>query len=201
MAGMNTADTSRFADFVAEYARRPNAKQAASMAGYAPGGAARAGVRLLRRPDIGAALAVQRLDDHFDRVEQMGERLLAAAMAQAFADLRGLLDADGKLKPEGEIEGRLLDAFRLYDPRKPLCQGRMWRVRRHGKLAALKFLGKYLRLFDAPAGDERELDAASGGFGRRARFAAEYTVDFNGCKAAIRAGYPAGNAANEASIC
>ena len=199
MADMNTADPARLEDFAAAYARDPDGKHAAIAAGYAPSVAASTGMRLLRRPEVGAALAVHR-QGHFDRVEEMGERLLAAAMVPAFADMRGLLDADGGLKPEGEIDGSLREGFRFYDPRKPLCQRRLLRVRRQGKLAALKFLGKYLRLFDAPAGDEGGPDAARGGFGRRARFAAEYTVDFNGCKAAVRAGYPAGNAANEASL-
>ncbi len=148
--------SSRKARFVAEYCRNPNARQAAIRAGYSPRQADHAAAKLLKQADVVAALDARR-QQHFQAIEDKGERVLAEFMRVAFCDLRRLLDAEGRLKPLREIDDEVIAGVQFFDP-KPRPRGKVLRLRRQGKLAALKMLAKYLGMLDMPLPGE----AASG---------------------------------------
>ncbi len=207
--------TPRMALFVEEYSRSGNGRKAALHAGWPAGEADRGREAMLRCPEVQARLAAQR-DARFQAIEDEGARILDEAARVAFADLRRLFDAKGRLKPMHRIDEAALIGFRLYDPlARP--RGKVIRIRRTGKLAALKLLMQHFRMWgDEPEGQQgagpadglaEDIAAArmhalppptrreaaqrlSASFSRRARFAAEYTVDFNGRAAAMRAGFP-----------
>ncbi len=148
--------SSRKARFVAEYCRNPNTRQAAIRAGYSLRQAGHAAAKLLKQADVVAALDAHRRQ-HFKTVEDKGERVLAEFMRVAFCDLRRLLDAKGRLKPLREIDDEVIAGVQFFDP-KPRPRGKVLRLRRQGKLAALKMLGKYLGVLDMP----QPRDAAAG---------------------------------------
>ena len=175
-------DPARIARFIVAYKAKPNAREAALEAGYAPRSAAKIGSLLLDRPAVKAALA-NHAESEFLTIERQAGRVLAETARIAFADPAGLFDTERRLKPLPEMNGGI-------------------RLLRHGRLAALTLLARYLRLMASPAGalaseegasDEGEFDEPAPPLNapRKARFAAEYTVDFNATNAAIRAGYVA----------
>ena len=188
----------RIACFVAAYKANPNAYRAALAAGYGQRSAIKKGPLLLRRPEVQAALAAQ-AESEFGVIEKQAGRVLAEAARVAFADPAGLFDAAGRLKPVPEMSGDCLAAVSHVEETR---KGGV-RLLRHGKLAALALLARYVQLLtpgalvfepeeeasgEADSGEEEE-DAPFLTVPRKARFAAEYTVDFNATRAAIRAGY------------
>jgi len=103
--------------FVAAYADNPDAKAAALEAGYAPRGARRQGLELLRRPQIMAALA----DAERHRMDP--DALTAATVLRNLADIRNAAAAKGQysvaLRAE-ELRGRHLGLFSTADRRDPM---------------------------------------------------------------------------------
>ncbi len=187
-------DPARIARFVAAYTAKPHIREAALQAGYAPRSAGDLGYHMLQRPEVQAALAAH-AEGEFQTIERQAGRVLAEAARIAFADPAGLFDAKGRLKPVPEMSGDCLAAVSRVEETR---QGGV-RLLRHGKLAALALLARYLHFMtpgaDVFASQEEAREEAANEppplLPRQARFAAEFTVDFNATKAAIRAGYAA----------
>ena len=144
MAGM-PKHAARKTRFIAEYATDLCAKAAAIRAGYAASSAKQTGHRLLRQPDVAAAIehkARQRLA----RLDVTPERVLQAMARIALADIRGLYRPDETLKDIGELD----DATAAGVEAVELVAGNRWRVShvsRFDKLPSLMLLARHYGLF------------------------------------------------------
>lgn len=102
--------TPRQAKFVSEYVKLPNATRAAIKAGYAKKAANREGSRLLSNVVIKSAIEAAQAQ-LAAKSGITAQRVLEELSRIAFADLRGLFDDDGKLKPIHELPEDLARAL------------------------------------------------------------------------------------------
>ena len=131
--------------FVAEYLKDLNGAQAAIRAGYSPASAKHSACRLLKLPDVRAAVQeAMRL-----RAEQTGitqAQVVRALAAIAFADTADYQDVQGDalaLRDSAQIGQEQRRAIQCYKqgkfgPEIQLCD----------KMRALELLGKHLGMFE-----------------------------------------------------
>lgn len=94
--------TPKQARFVAEYRKDLNATQAAIRSGYSAKTASSQGERLLRNAEIAKAVA-EKTQQQLESADLSAVRVLEELRRLSFADIRGLFDADGNLKPLHEL--------------------------------------------------------------------------------------------------
>lgn len=132
---------------VEEYVIDLNGAQAAKRAGYArrPGGLA----RLLRRPDIAAAIA-EAIETRAVRARLSADRVLQEYARIAFADIRRIADfGSGELKVRQGAELSDDDAAAIAEV-TPAGRNGGVRVKLHDKKAALDAIARHLGLFGPP---------------------------------------------------
>jgi phage terminase small subunit len=138
----------RHRKFVAEYMKDLNATQAAIRAGYKAKNADAHSYRLLRRPDIAAALD-QLLETRRAATRHMSVRVLMEYMRIAFADMRDFADwGPGGLTLRDKAktdEAKTAAISELV----PSTNGKGAKVKLYDKKAALDALARHLGLFDA----------------------------------------------------
>lgn len=132
--------------FVAHYVVDFNATQAAIRAGYAPHSARVQGSRVLRRPDVAAAVKAA-IDERRRRTLITADQVLQEYARIAFADLRRV----SRWGPKG-VEIR--DASELSDDAAAAIAeisggtGRATRIKLHDKRRALDSIARHLGLFE-----------------------------------------------------
>ena len=94
--------TPKQARFVSEYLIDLNATQAAIRAGYSPKTAQEQSSRLLSKPIVASAVQAGQ-SQCLHRLEITADRVKARMAQRAFADVRKLYDAQGKLRPIHEL--------------------------------------------------------------------------------------------------
>lgn len=138
--------TPRQRRFVEEYLVDLNAHQAALRAGFAPRSARQTVTKLLRRPDVAAAIK-EGMDERSRRTAITADRVLAELAHIAFADMRHFIqwgpDGITLTSPEALAPGETA-AIAEIRPSSGL-QGP--RLRLHSKQRALDALGRHLGLF------------------------------------------------------
>ncbi|HVA12071.1 MAG TPA: terminase small subunit [Stellaceae bacterium] len=197
--------------FIDQYLIDLNGKEAAIRVGYAPSDAHSRAARLLRRPEVKAAIGAA-MAARAARTDITAARVLEEYALIAFADLRRFADWG----PKG-VRFRGAAALSAEDTRAvaELVEGDasragLHRVKLFDKLAALRSLQRILdgadaarfrlaaepaaRVLPAPKKSARPQFTL-----RERRFAAEYVEDFAGTAAAIRAGYAPGGARSRAT--
>ena len=136
--------------FVAEYPVVMSASAAAIRAGYSPKTAHKYAYKLMRRPEIAAAIAALE-EPVLARAAVTLERLVQEAAHIAFADMRKALRPDGTLKPLEEIDAATGAA--LHIEAAQASDGRSYlKVRSHSKVAAMFLLARHLMLAQGGGG-------------------------------------------------
>lgn len=138
--------TPRQRRFVEEYLVDLNAHQAALRAGFAPRSARQTVTKLLRRPDVAAAIQ-ERMEERSRRTAITADRVLAELACIAFSDMRHFIQWGPEgitlIPPEalapGET-GAIAEIRGSSEPRGP-------RLKLHSKERALDALGRHLGLF------------------------------------------------------
>lgn len=137
--------------FVAEYLVDLNATQAAIRAGYKPIGAAVHASRMLRDPNIAAAIEAGRKAQQ-KRTEVTADKVLAELARIAFADLTKAIRVEG-----GSVN--VLDTDEVPEELRPAIAeigqtasqfGLNVRMKLHDKVAALTALAKHFGLLEKP---------------------------------------------------
>ena len=90
------------ARFVAEYRKDLNATQAYIRAGYSEKGAAQSAEKLLRNPEIAAAVA-EKTEAQLEKANLTAELVLEEMRRVAFSNVQDLFDATGNLRPIHEL--------------------------------------------------------------------------------------------------
>jgi len=149
----------RHRQFVIEYMKDLNATQAAIRAGYKTTNADAHSYRLLRRPDIAAALD-QQLEARKAATRLMSTRVLMEYMRIAFANMRDFADwgPDGLvLREKGATDDAKTAAISEI---VPAANGKGTKLKLYDKKAALDALARHLGLFDATAslGEDRTVN-------------------------------------------
>jgi len=138
--------------FVREYAKGCSGAEAARRAGYLTRHASQTADRLLRHPEIRAAIE-QRAASRERRLLVTADRVLEEYARIAFADIRNYATwgPDGiALRPPAEIAAA--DAAAIAEIVAPGgASGRGARIRLHDKKAALQALARHLGLFEPRA--------------------------------------------------
>lgn len=101
--------------FVAEYLIDLNATQAAVRCGYTPRAAKQQGWRLLRRPEIAAAIAAGK-SKQLDACDLTAGRVLEEIRRIALVDTRSFFDEHGDVKPMQDLtpeQGAALAGFEV----------------------------------------------------------------------------------------
>lgn len=139
--------------FAEEFLVDLNAAAAAVRAGYSPTGSQVTGSRLRNNEEI-AALIQKGMDRRSRRVEITADRVLREIARVALSDVRGLLDAEGNLKPLHEMADEVtasIASFEVVTKRvpgsKPAEVEHVAKVKLCDKLRALDMLSKHLKLF------------------------------------------------------
>jgi phage terminase small subunit len=147
-----TAKQQRFTE---EYLRDFNATQAAIRAGYSARTAGKIGSQLLGKTGIAEAIARGR-DRATAKAEVTVDRIVQAAAAVAFSDIRQLYDERGELLPvhqwpDGVAESVAgIEVEERFEGRGEAREyvGQLRKVKRWDKTKALEILAKYKKLFD-----------------------------------------------------
>ena len=139
----------KHARFVQEYLVDLNATQAAIRAGYSAKTADREGYRLLRNAEISAAVQAGQQA----RLQEAGltaTRVLEELRRVGFMNIRGLFEADGRLKPVTEWSEEHLAAVASVDivtvAREDAPPAQVHELRLWNKVAALDTLAKHFGL-------------------------------------------------------
>lgn len=130
--------------FVTEYLVDLNATQAAIRAGYAPGSASHTGSRLLRRPEIAAAIDAGKRA-RAAKLDISADRILLELARIAFADIRdyATVGPDGlTLTPTTELTAAQTAAIAEVTESKT-SRGGTIRFKLHDKLSALNALARH----------------------------------------------------------
>jgi phage terminase small subunit len=104
----------KHARFVAEYRKDLNATQAAIRAGYSQKTARQQASDLLAKPDIQAAVA-EKTAAALEKAELTADRVLEELRRLAFADIRGLFDERGNLRPLHELSAEQAAAVASFE--------------------------------------------------------------------------------------
>jgi phage terminase small subunit len=135
--------------FVDEYLIDLNGYRAARRAGYEEKWARHIASRLLRKPEIAAAVEKAK-EERRERLRITADRVLAELARLAFADIGRLLVQDGKglsLKDTRDLSPDDLAAVAAIE----VSADGKGRVRLHSKLRALDAIARHLGLFDKAA--------------------------------------------------
>lgn len=140
--------------FVLEYLIDLNATAAAIRAGYSAKTAGAIGHENLTKPEIVAAIELER-EKHACKLEITAERVLKELARIGFSDPRKLYKADGSLKPIIELDDDTaatvasVEVFEEFAGRGDEREQIGWtkKLRHWDKVAALEKLGKHLNLF------------------------------------------------------
>jgi phage terminase small subunit len=132
--------------FVAEYVKDGNGARAARAAGYTAKSARRYGSRLLRLPQIAAAVEAARAA-LAARLEVDAERVIGEYVRIGFADLRRIFDAQGNLLHPRDMDDDTVAAIAEIEVvRKPGGET-VHKIKRIDKKGALDSLARALGLF------------------------------------------------------
>ncbi len=146
--------------FVTEYLKDLNATQAAIRAGYTARNADAHSYRLLRRPDIAAALE-RHLETRKANRRHMAVRVLMEYMSIAFANMRDFADwgPEGMTLRAKETLGDA-EAAAIAEVVPNGKNGRGGKLRLYDKKAALDALARHLGLFDPnhSLGEDKTVD-------------------------------------------
>lgn len=133
----------RHARFVVEYAVRLNGTKAAIAAGFSKNGAAVQANKLLKRPEIRAA--IQKIIDA--RAAKAGvklERVLEELALIAFVDPREFYDLDGDLIPVHALPENVARALAGFEVEELVTKRSIVKKIRYEKLGALRALLEHL---------------------------------------------------------
>jgi phage terminase small subunit len=149
--------------FVEEYLVDLSASQAARRAGYARRSARNTAWKLLRHPEVMAAVRAA-MEARVERTRITADRVLKEYARIAIADMRRVCTwgADGvKLKAHTALSDD--DAAAIAEIAVTAEKGGRGRVKLHDKKGALDAIARHIGLFDAAdaAGPERRLEAAN----------------------------------------
>jgi phage terminase small subunit len=151
--------------FVKEYLRDGNAARAARDAGYSAAKSGTQGWRMLRRPQIEAAVAAER-EEISRKLSISTERVIAEYVRIGFADMRKIFDANGNLLHPRFMDDDTAAAIAEVEVSRKAGGETLHKVKRVDKKGALDSLARVLGLFrDKPDGGEADnlaerLDAA-----------------------------------------
>lgn len=143
--------TPKQARFVAEYRKDLNATQAAIRAGYSPKTANEQASRLLADVNIAAAVAKQ-TQAQLERADLSAVRVLEELRRLSFADIRGLFDEHGNLKPLHELtaeQAACIAGFEVIKKNAEAGDGKtdvVHKVRVIDKTRSLEMLAKHFAL-------------------------------------------------------
>ena len=164
--------TARRQRFVAEYVVDFNAAQAAIRAGYSPRAANSAGARLMREPDVTAAVerAVRAQER---RIVLNADRVVLELVRVAFSDIRAFLTLapNGTLAPRPQAE-LSPDHTAAIAQIAPAAKGRRAVIRLHDKKHALSALARHVGLWERRAFVDPKMLNAEGAALRQRLFAA-----------------------------
>lgn len=135
--------------FVDEYLVDLNAAGAARRAGYAQKRADAIGYDLLRNPEVQSAIAAKQ-KELASKVGVTRERILEEMARIAFADLRGIFDENGNLKPIPQLTDGQAAAISSIEVEGPTKQNPMFvtKVKLWNKGPQLENLLKHLGMDD-----------------------------------------------------
>lgn len=169
--------TARQTRFVDEYLIDLNAARAAARAGYEAGTAYTSGPRLLRRPEVAAAVAAG-MAERAERTGITAERVLAEYARMAFSDIRRAVSwrtlepeqGEGARRKAAASQVQVLDAEQMdAETAAAIAEvsqaaGGALRVKMHDKKGALDSLARHLGLFDGrgEAGGRGEAEGGDG---------------------------------------
>src|SRR6516225_616051 len=138
--------------FVEEYLVDLNGYRAAARAGYAEKGARNIASRLLRKPEIMAAVEKAK-EERRERLRITADRVLAELARIAFADIGRLVVSDAQglsLKNTSDLSPDDLAAVAAIE----VSADGKGRVRLHSKLRALDAIARHLGLFEKAAAEK-----------------------------------------------
>ena len=137
--------------FVAAYLKEPNATKAAQSAGYSAKTAYSIGQRLLKIPEIKAAIGAR-----LDKLDITAERVLGELAKLAFLDPRRFFNEDGSLKSVRELDDDTAPSlagieheklFEHYGKGQAKQVGMTTKIKIADKGINLERLGRHLKLF------------------------------------------------------
>lgn len=143
--------TPKQALFVAEYRKDLNATQAAIRAGYSKKGAGQTAEKLLKNAEIAEAVA-EKTQQQLDKADLTANRVLEELRRLSFADIRGLFDAEGNLKPLHELtaeQAACIAGFEVIKKNAEAGDGKtdvVHKVRVIDKTRSLEMLAKHFAL-------------------------------------------------------
>lgn len=156
--------TERCRLFITEFSKDFSGIRAAIAAGYAPKTADEQAWKMLRRPEIQAALATtmearrQRVQERFSGAQLKADRVLLEVARISFADIRALYDADGIILPIHEWPDDIAHAVSKveteeileYDPvtKEKVFVGYRRKITLNDKNSALEKLMKHLGQYE-----------------------------------------------------
>lgn len=148
------ASDDRYRTFVAAYlATGLNATKAAVAAGYSEATATSQGSRLLKRPEIAAAIAAKG-SRAVERLDYSTERTLEEIARIAFFDVRSVMNADGSVKPITQLDDNAAAAIGGMDVTEITIgtgenkvQGQVKKLKFAPKAVALDMLMRYHSLY------------------------------------------------------
>jgi len=140
--------------FVDEYLIDLNATQAAIRAGYAESSASDIGRQLLRKTPVASEIALRQTQIETKAIVTR-EEVLRELRAIGMADIRKIYDADGNLKPIGDLDDETAAAIAGVETVTEVS-GRgedrevsiVRKVKRFDKNKALELLGRHLGLWE-----------------------------------------------------
>lgn len=140
--------------FVKEYLLDPNATQAAIKAGYSEKTAKQAGSRLLKDPQVQAAIESTNAEVH-EKLDITIERVREEIATLAFSNPQDFFRADGTPKPITELTRAQaaclagMDVCELFsgNGEERSVAGYLKKIKMASKLEALELLGRHLKMF------------------------------------------------------
>lgn len=137
--------------FVAEYLIDKNATRAAEAAGSTAKNFGQAGYDLLKKPDVRAEVD-RRLEAMAKKLEVDADRVLQGIAQIAFGDIRGMFDADGRLKrPEEWDDDTAAAVAGLEVVTVSAGEGvveHVAKIKRADRLRAMDMLARHLALYN-----------------------------------------------------
>jgi phage terminase small subunit len=127
--------------FVANYLKRKNATEAAIAAGWSPKSASVQGSRLLKRPDIQAAIrAVESKSEK--KAQNLAEKVLAELSTLAFGNMQDCFDPEtGEILPINQLPREVAATLTAFENNKGFQK-----IKTASKMSALELLAKITQL-------------------------------------------------------
>jgi phage terminase small subunit len=144
--------------FVQEYLLDLCATKAAIRAGYSRRSARAIGHENLTKPDIARAIH-EAIAARGERTEISADQVVRELAAIAFADVRTLLDSDGRFRAIRDLDSMTATPLAAIEIREIADEpGRLLKVRLWNKLKALELLGRHFGVFS----ERDRLEGAAG---------------------------------------